>query len=207
MWQVVSDGLDLGAALLATVFSFAAGGTFDRGLPQRRVGAPAGDRHGLVDRGGVRLDLPPIRRRPPVLGPYPSFADIIWAIGYAPLILGLFLGIAAWACGCARGCGSWRSRLCRAARRARRLAGGADVRRSARRELGRSVRGFFLSDRQPDAGLHRIAVVDRRLGRVDRATLAGDHHRHAAVRPVGHRVPRTQPGWGSTRSGGMASAA
>jgi len=88
--EVLSDGLDLGAALLATVFSFAAGARFDRGLAQRRAWFLLGTGMALWTVAeciwtylhiGAGLGVP-----------YPSFADIIWAIGYAPLILGLALG-------------------------------------------------------------------------------------------------------------------
>jgi hypothetical protein len=88
--EIVSDGLDLGAALLATVFSFAAAARFDRGLPQRRVWFLLGTGMALwtvAECVWTYLQLGAGRQVP-----YPSFADIVWAIGYAPLILGLFLG-------------------------------------------------------------------------------------------------------------------
>ena len=88
--EVLSNGLGLGAALLATVFSFAAAARFDRGLPQRRVWFLLGTGMALWAVAeciwtylqiGAGLDVP-----------YPSFADILWAIGYAPLVVGLILG-------------------------------------------------------------------------------------------------------------------
>jgi len=88
--EAVSDGLDLGAALLATVFSFAAAARFDRGRPQRRVWYLLGTGMALwtvAECIWTYLQLGAGRQVP-----YPSFADIIWAVGYAPLVLGLFLG-------------------------------------------------------------------------------------------------------------------
>jgi hypothetical protein len=88
--EFVSDGLYLGAAIVASVLALIASSRFDHGLPQRRVWVLLAAGLGLwaVAEGiwmyfqiGAGRDVP-----------YPSLADIIWGIGYVPLILGMFLG-------------------------------------------------------------------------------------------------------------------
>lgn len=90
MLEILSDGLYCAAALLAAALSFAASSRFDRGLPQRRAWFLLGTGMALWAAAefvwtylqlGAGLELP-----------YPSFADVIWAVGYAALILGLYVG-------------------------------------------------------------------------------------------------------------------
>jgi len=90
--ELASDGLSAGTALLGAVLAFIAGSRFDPRVPQRRVWSLLGV--GLLLWAlaemvwayyqigvGVGVDVP-----------YPSPADVLWAVGTAPLILGLFLG-------------------------------------------------------------------------------------------------------------------
>ena len=88
--ELASDVLYASTALLGSVLAFIAGSRFDRRVPQRRVWSLLGV--GLLlwalaemlwayYQIGVGDDLP-----------YPSPADFLWAVGTAPLLLGLFLG-------------------------------------------------------------------------------------------------------------------
>jgi hypothetical protein len=88
--EVFSDGLYSAAAILGAVLLLLASTRFDRGLVQRRVWFMLGSGMALwaiaelvwaYFQLGIGEDVP-----------YPSLADLIWGIGFAPLILGLFLG-------------------------------------------------------------------------------------------------------------------
>jgi hypothetical protein len=88
--EVISNGLDFAAALLAAAFALAAGSRFDRGRPQRRAWFLLGT--GLAFWAAAECVWTYFQIYVGVDVPYPSGADVIWAIGYAPLILGLYLG-------------------------------------------------------------------------------------------------------------------
>jgi hypothetical protein len=85
-----SDVVCILAAALAAILAFLAGSRFDRGVPQQRAWLLLGVGMALWTVAEslwmyfeVGLD---------VEVPYPSFADVIFAIGYIPLVLGLLIG-------------------------------------------------------------------------------------------------------------------
>jgi len=88
--EVLSDCLYGAAAILAAVLLLMASARFDRGLTQRRVWFILGagmSMWAIAEFVWAYLQIG--------LGekvPYPSLADVIWTIGFAPLILGLVLG-------------------------------------------------------------------------------------------------------------------
>ena len=90
MLEILSDGLECGAALLAAALSFAASSRFDHGLPQRRAWFLLGT--GMTLWAVAEFVWTYLQIGTGVDVPYPSFADVIRAIGYAPLILGLYVG-------------------------------------------------------------------------------------------------------------------
>jgi hypothetical protein len=88
--ELLSDGLYCIAAFLAAALSFVASSRFDRGLPQRRAWFLLGS--GLALWAAAEFVWTYLQVGVGQEVPYPSAADIIWAIGFAPLILGLYLG-------------------------------------------------------------------------------------------------------------------
>ncbi len=88
--EVVSDGLYLGAALLAAILALVASSRFDRGMPQRRAWILLGT--GMAFWAVAECIWMYFQIGAGREVPYPSVADVIWGIGYAPLILGLYLG-------------------------------------------------------------------------------------------------------------------
>jgi hypothetical protein len=87
---LISDLLYLGAATSAAGLAFLAGSRFDRGSLQRRAWSLLGLGLGLWTVAECLWTYFQIGAGEDV--PYPSVADGIWAVGYAPLILGLYLG-------------------------------------------------------------------------------------------------------------------
>ena len=90
MLELLSDGLYAATALLGAVLAFLAASRFDPRVPQRRVWS-------LLGVGLLLWALAEILWTYFQIGigdelPYPSPADIVWAVGTAPLLLGLFLG-------------------------------------------------------------------------------------------------------------------
>ncbi len=88
--EVVSDGLYLGAAIVAAILALLASSRFDHGLPQRRAWMLLGTGLALWAVAECIWMYFQIGAGREV--PYPSVADVIWGIGYVPLILGMYLG-------------------------------------------------------------------------------------------------------------------
>jgi hypothetical protein len=90
--ELASDSLFAATALVAAVLAFVAGSRFDPRVPQRLVWS-------LLGVGLLLWALAEVLWAYYQIGigvggdvPYPSPADVIWAVGTAPLILGVFLG-------------------------------------------------------------------------------------------------------------------
>jgi len=88
--KLFSDVACLAAALAAVALAFVAASRFNRGAPQQHawflLGAGMGT-WSVAECLWMYFDVS--------LGdavPYPSPADVIWAVGYLPLIIGLFIG-------------------------------------------------------------------------------------------------------------------
>ena len=88
--EVVSDGLYLGAAIVAAILALVASSRFDHGLPQRRTWILLGT--GLAFWAVAECIWMYFQIGAGREVPYPSVADVIWGIGYIPLILGMYLG-------------------------------------------------------------------------------------------------------------------
>jgi len=85
-----SDAVCLTAAALAAILAFVASARFDRGVTQRRTWLLVGAGMAIWTVAELLWMCFEIGAGDEV--PYPSLADVIWAIGYAPLILGIYLG-------------------------------------------------------------------------------------------------------------------
>jgi len=88
--EMFSDTVCLLAAALAAAFAFIASSRFDHDVPQRRAWLLLGA--GMALWAAAECLWMYFEVGPGEEVPYPSFADVIWAVGYAPLILGLFIG-------------------------------------------------------------------------------------------------------------------
>ncbi len=86
--ELVSDLLCLGAAALAAFLAFIAGSRFDHGSMQRRAWFLLGVGTAMWTAAECLWTVFQIGTGQEV--PYPSVADGIWAVGYLPLILGLY---------------------------------------------------------------------------------------------------------------------
>ncbi|MBM3120557.1 MAG: hypothetical protein FJZ97_00045 [Chloroflexi bacterium] len=90
--ELASDGLYAATALLGAVLAFLAASRFDRQVPQRRVWSLLGIGLLLWALAELMWTYYQIGVGVGVDVPYPSPADIVWAVGTAPLVLGVFLG-------------------------------------------------------------------------------------------------------------------
>ena len=90
--ELVSDGLFAATALLGAVLAFLAASRFDPRVPQRLVWSLLGVGLLLWALAEVLWAYYQIGVGVGVDVPYPSPADVLWALGTAPMILGVFLG-------------------------------------------------------------------------------------------------------------------
>jgi hypothetical protein len=90
--ELVSDGLAAATALVGAALAFVAGSRFGPGGPQRRVWSLLGVGLLLWALAEVLWAYYQVGVGVGVDVPYPSPADVLWALGTAPMILGLFLG-------------------------------------------------------------------------------------------------------------------
>lgn len=90
--ELASDALATAIALLGAVLAFSAASRFERRGPQRRAWSLLG--LGLLLWALAEMVWAYYQLNLSVGEdlPYPSPADVLWAAGYAPLILGVFLG-------------------------------------------------------------------------------------------------------------------
>ena len=88
--ELLSDVGCLIAATLAAALAFIACSRFDRGIPQRHAWLLLGAGMALWAVAEFLWMYFEIGANEEV--PYPSPADVVWAVGYVPLILGMYLG-------------------------------------------------------------------------------------------------------------------